>query len=362
MYKDRLINLRKFLREQNVESVLISKLANIRYFSGFSGDDARLFITMEREYLLTDARYLEQAGAETDFEIMEEPISSVDKILDLLEESRILSIGIEGNSLTFNDYSQILNGLKNCASVDEDITFQMHTLELDSLRIIKEPAEIQKIQVACDIADQAFEQLLDFIRPGRTEIQLAAQLEFLMRQLGSEGASFPTIVASGVRGALPHGVATTKVVERGELITFDFGAIYEGYHSDITRTIALGEIAPWQREIYDLTLQAQCTAVNADLYQMSGVEVNSMAWQIIQEAGYTSKHGLGHGVGLEIHELPRLSSKSSNILENNMVFTIEPGIYLDGRGGVRIEDSVEIVDGKVQILTHTPKELIQLWR
>ena len=240
---------------------------------------------------------------------------------------------------------------------------EFKSLELDTLRQVKDAAEIDCIRAACDIADKAFAKVLAVIKPEMREVEVAAELEYLMRRLGSEEAAFPTIVASGWRGALPHGIATDKKICAGELVTIDFGATVGGYRSDITRTICVGRASNEQRRIYNAVLSAQVYGLEAITAGRSGKDIDAAVRERLTAAGLGDKfvHGLGHGVGLEIHEEPRLSkhSKCEKLLPN-MIVTDEPGVYIAGFGGVRIEDTVLVTTGRAQPLTHSPKNLIEL--
>ena len=233
---------------------------------------------------------------------------------------------------------------------------------IEKIRLIKTPEEINIIKVACEIADQAFSHILNFIKPGITELEVSNELEFFMRKQGATASSFDTIVASGLRSALPHGVATNKEIENGDFVTLDFGAIYNGYVSDITRTIAVGKPSNQLIEMYETVLESQLLALQHVKPGMTGREADNIARDFLKSKGYGEAfgHSTGHGIGLEIHEGPTLSSRSDTVLEPNMVVTIEPGIYLPGIGGVRIEDDIVITETGNEKLTHSKKELIIL--
>jgi Xaa-Pro aminopeptidase len=233
---------------------------------------------------------------------------------------------------------------------------------IEELRRVKSEDEIALIAKAEAISDEAFSHVIKLIKPGMTELEIAMELEFQMRRAGASGVSFDTIVASGKRSSMPHGVATDKKVEIGDFITMDYGCIYQGYCSDITRTIALGQVDEKQETVYNLVRKAQEEALAAIKAGVTGKEVHMAAQNVFQDAGYGAffGHGLGHSVGLEIHEEPRFSPKAEDVMQENMVITVEPGLYLPNWGGVRIEDLVVIKkDGYIN-LTHSPKELIIL--
>jgi Xaa-Pro aminopeptidase len=233
---------------------------------------------------------------------------------------------------------------------------------IEKLRLIKTDAEIKILKVAADIADAAFKHILDFLRPGKTELEVSNELEFFMRRAGATSSSFDTIVASGYRSALPHGVASDKVIEAGDIVTMDYGCYYNGYVSDITRTVAVGEPDAKLKEIYDIVLEAQLLGMAGIKPGMTGREADAITRDYITEKGYGEYfgHSTGHGIGLEIHEGPGLSMKSDVILEPGMVVTCEPGIYIPGLGGVRIEDDTLITKDHNEALTHSTKELIIL--
>jgi len=233
---------------------------------------------------------------------------------------------------------------------------------VEELQMIKDQAEIEKIKKAVEIADQGFQFLIDFIKPGKSEKEVALELEFFMKRQGGEANAFDFIVASGKRGALPHGVASEKKIEIGDLVTIDFGTVYQGYHSDITRTLAVGEPSASLRDIYELVLTAQQKVIAEIKAGMDCFDADKIARDFIAEAGYKDNfgHGLGHGVGLEIHEAPRLSYTSKDVLKAGMVVTDEPGIYVSGLGGVRIEDDLLITESGCEVLNSATKELVIL--
>ena len=356
MYKDRLIGLREYLREQELDGVVVSKLENLHYFSGFTGDDSMLVIGMNTAQLVTDFRYVEQAAREApDVKVKKQEKGLLKRVAEVINEDGLSRVGFEGGSLCYDWHRKIAGQLH-----DVDFT---HSVSLDSLRQVKSQEELACIRRAMEIGDEAFEYILTYIRPGISELDVAAALENCMRQKGSQRPSFDTIVASGKRGSLPHGTATEKLINVGEFVTMDYGAVYKGYHSDMTRTVCMGRADEKQRHVYSTVLKAQELGVSLVQPGASGKEVDRLVRQQIAEAGdgrYFG-HGLGHSVGLEIHEEPRLSPSSTcEALAENMLVTVEPGIYIPDWGGVRIEDTVVVKEGGCEILTHSPKELIEL--
>ncbi len=334
MIQRRLSALRSLLSEHHLDAVVVTKEVNLHYFSGFRGDDTTLVITQDKAFIVTDSRYTEQAKQQApEFTLVEQKDGLLKKTAEVLAQEDAKAIGFEGNAMIFDTYAKLKELLKGR-------TFET-PLCLDTLRQIKDEGEIAMIRKACEIADAAFDDVIHYMKAGMTEIDVAAHMESFMRAHGSEGPSFTTIMASGVRGALPHGVATDKVIEEGEFVTMDYGAIYGGYHSDITRTVVIGKPSDRQRELYDAVLEAQKYALT------------------LIRPGFG--HGLGHCVGLEIHEEPRLSPKSTcESLQPGIVITDEPGVYIPGFGGLRIEDTVLVTPDGCETLTKADKNLVEI--
>lgn len=356
MIKDRINHLRDHLRENKIPAVLVSKDENVHYFSGFYGDSTVLLITEERAYLITDSRYIEQAQQQAPlYELIEQKEGLLKVSANLAKKIGVPSVSFEGSALTYNEYSKLAEELR---PVKPGIS-----VSLDQLRVVKEAEEIFCIEKACDIGDEAFQDIITYIKPGMTEIEVAARLENTMRCLGSEKVSFTTIVASGKRGSLPHGIATDKLIFDGEFVTMDYGAVYRGYHSDVTRTVCVGTADEKQREIYSAVLSAQELGVSLVKPGASGIEVDRQARQLLEKAELAKYfgHGLGHSVGLEIHEEPRLSPKSScESLEAGTTITVEPGVYIPDWGGVRIEDTVLVTETGSRRLTKSSKKLLEI--
>ncbi len=351
----RLIKLQEKISAEKVDALLITKVPNVTYFSGFRGDSSALFVGKNFFKLITDGRYTEQAAAEAkNFSVVEQKEGLRKKIVEEIKDSGCNKIGFEGLVMTVAEHSYFKKELRGV---------KFKSVELDTLRQVKDDSEIENIREACKIADVAFEKILEVIKPGVREIEVAAELEYFMRRLGSQRAAFTTIVASGWRGSLPHGTATDKKIFAGELVTMDFGATFNDYCSDITRTICVGRASDEQKKIYNLVLDAQLYGLEIIAAGKSGKEIDEAVRNRLTAAGYEKffVHGLGHGVGLEIHEEPRLSklSKCEKLLPN-MIVTDEPGLYIENFGGVRIEDTVLVTRGKAQPLTLSPKTLIEL--
>ena len=348
----RIGKLRNLLRESDLSGIFVKGLPSIRYFTGFSGDDSLLFVDEERVIIFTDSRYTLQAKNQAAECMITE---CHDGLWQEAAKLRFSSkrIGFDGDHFTYREFQCLISQLGEIES---------QSVDLVGLRSIKDSDELLLLRKAVAISDIAFEAVLPKLHAGMSEIEAAAMLEYEMRHHGSEKTAFPTIVASGKRSALPHGIATSKIIEQGDFVTFDFGAVYQGYHSDITRTIAMGKASAWQREIYDIVYEAQRLGVANAKAGISGVALDSIVREYIKSKGYGDYfgHGLGHGVGLEIHELPVASKRGIATLETNMVVTIEPGIYIPGKGGVRIEDTIVIASEGCDILTGVNKQLLEI--
>ncbi len=356
LFQKRIKKLRNELGLGTTGAVLITKSVNYMYISGFTGTSAVIYISENRTVLLTDFRYVEQAALQApDFEIIQYTGNADNVLNNLIESDGIQRLFFEDSHLTFYQYEEYAAKLKVKGLVP------LGKL-IEKLRRIKDESEIKIIKEAVDIADKAFLHILPFIKPGVAEIELAAEMEHHMRQLGASGSSFDTIIASGYRASMPHGVASDKKIEEGDVITMDFGALYKGYCSDITRTVFLGTPNNELERIYKIVLDANQKGLEAVRSGIGGRDVDAVARQYIADEGFGEYfgHGLGHGVGLEIHEEPSLSMREDLILEDGMVVTVEPGIYVPGLGGVRIEDMVVVNGVKADILTKASKELFVL--
>ncbi|MBQ7704251.1 MAG: aminopeptidase P family protein [Selenomonadaceae bacterium] len=351
----RLQNLYKKISAEEIDAVIIYKPANVFYFSNFRGDSTILLIGKNFCRLITDSRYTEQARLQTkNFEIVKQDEGLFKKLIEEIKSCGAKKFGFEGRVLTFDEYNNLRENLPGV---------ELKSIEIDSLRQIKDAAEISKIRRACEIGDKAFAEILNFIKPNVTEIEVAAELEYLMKKFGAEKNSFDTIVASGIRGSLPHGVASDKQILSGEFVTMDFGAIFSGYCSDMTRTIFVGRATDKQKKLYNAVLDAQLCGLKFIKKGVSGKVVDAAVRENLTRAGLEKyfNHGLGHGVGIEIHEEPRLSKLSKcGSLQPNMIVTDEPGVYIENVGGLRIEDTVLVTDGAPETLTKSPKNLIEL--
>ena len=351
----RLTQLRALLADQGIDAFLITNPTNRQYMTGFTGTAGAALITNDDALLITDFRYTDQAEKQTDhFQVIEHSGPIHKEAASQVESLGIRKLGFEKNNLTYGQYEAYEKELKTDFVPVGDF--------VEQLRVIKTDEELKIIQEAVDIVDAAFDHIQSYIRPGVREIDVSNELEFFMRKQGAVSSSFDIIVASGYRSALPHGVASEKVIEKGELVTLDFGAYYKGYCSDMTRTLAVGEVSDELKKMYHTVLEAQKLAVSEIKAGMTGVEADAAARDYIADKGFGQYfgHGTGHGMGMEVHEAPRLSKQSEVTLKPGMVVTVEPGIYIAGKGGTRIEDDIVITEKGNHVMTKSSKELIVL--
>ncbi len=342
--------VKALLEDKNLDALLIMSDYNRRYLTGFTGSSGAVIITKDEKYLISDFRYNAQGREQAkDFEFVLQDKGLLDFIMEFLESKAIESVGFEGEHVNFNTFDRL------------DSTFDLIPLtgEIEKIRMFKTPEEVDLVKRACSIADETYEYILKYIKPGMSELEVKNEIENYMRKLGAEGSSFDIIVASGWRGALPHGTASEKNIESGEMVTLDFGAYYKGYASDITRSFGVGSVSPEMERIHEIVLKSQLASLDAVKPGMTGREADKIARDIIAENGYGENfgHSLGHGLGLEVHEIPGLSKSSQIKLANDMIVTVEPGIYVDDVGGVRIEDDCLVTENGLEKLSHSSKEL-----
>ena len=357
MTASRLTRLRTAMSERKVDGLLICKPENRAYLSGFTGSAGWLVITQLDAYLITDFRYTEQAAAQAPAFTVVKPDKTVHPLVaELCAKLGVRLLGYEGDYLTVDEFAQYQSALPGVELLPVSGL-------VENIRMFKDAAEIEIMARAAAITDETWSRIQSQIKPGVAERDLAVEMEYIMKKLGAEGLAFEIICASGVRSSLPHGRASEKVIEQGDLVTFDFGAAYGGYCSDMTRTVMVGEPTAKQREIYEIVLEAQLRGVAACKPGITDRELDAVCRSYIMEKGYGENfgHGTGHGVGRFIHEGPRIGPLGKDdVLQPGMVVTVEPGIYLPGWGGVRIEDTVLITETGCRRLTQSPKELVIL--
>jgi Xaa-Pro aminopeptidase len=352
----RVERLAELLPDAGVDVLLVTDLVNVRYLTGYTGTNGLALIGPQTRTFITDFRYVEQAAEEVhpSFERRRAPRELIESIEDSLPDGGVLRLGFEDAHTSVRDHARLTELLSAHAEL-----VPVNGL-VERLRAVKEPEEIEYIRAATVLADTAFERLIHDGLVGRTEREVAIALEHDMRERGADHASFETIVAAGPHGALPHAQPREVEIKRGDMVVIDWGAELDGYCSDCTRTVAAGEPADGAREIYELVLEAQLAGVEAVKAGVEGRAVDRVAREVIEHAGHGDQfgHGLGHGVGLAVHEGPRLSQRSDDTLAAGNVVTVEPGIYVPGRFGVRIEDLVVATDDGCEVLTSVSKRLI----
>ncbi|QWF84324.1 M24 family metallopeptidase [Amycolatopsis sp. CA-230715] len=353
-------SLRALITDAELDALLVTDLLNIRYLTGFTGSNAALLVSASGEsgtVFCTDGRYTTQSATE---------VPDLERVLDRASAAALAKhgsasaeafrrTGFESQHVSVETH-EMLRGLA------EGIELRRAPGFVERLRLVKDEAEIEALRMACAAADRALADLVEHggLRPGRTEREVARELEGRMLDHGSSGPSFETIVAAGAHSAIPHHQPTESVLAAGDFVKLDFGATVDGYHSDMTRTLVLGRPADWQREVYELVFAAQAAGCEAVLPGIEVSQVDATARGVIERAGRGDEfsHGLGHGVGLEVHEAPSLAATGAGTLSAGMAVTVEPGVYLAGRGGVRIEDTLVVRDGAPELLTLSSKELV----
>ena len=365
--ENRLNAMRKRFRSLGVANFIVTnfesfKQTNIAYLCGYTGSNGVLLVTRQEAYLITDGRYITQASEQVKGArvfLYSGGNSAVDAFVREMKSNREIKfrgrIGIEAQNTT----PELVTAIKMAFPKSELIET---TGVVEQIAMVKDENEIKSIRSAVSITDKAFTDVLQCLKPGVSERELSAEITYSHMKYGAEKDSFESIVASGPRSAMPHGIASARKIQPGDFITFDIGCFYQGYASDMTRTVVLGKADKKQREIYETVLEAQQTAIDALKPGVRCAEIDKIAREIISDAGYGDKfiHGLGHGLGHLVHERPVLNSKSTDILKPGHVLTVEPGIYIEGFGGVRIEDDVVITENGHEVLNRSPKELLEL--
>ncbi|HEX2087124.1 MAG TPA: Xaa-Pro peptidase family protein [Solirubrobacteraceae bacterium] len=346
------VRVEEALAERELDALLVADLANVRWLTGFTGSNAMALVGPGLRRFLTDFRYLTQAAEEVPDEWGQAEIAT--DLLERAADGLPARVGFEDDHLSVKQHAQLAE------RVGDGVELVAAGGIVEELRLAKDPHEIERVRAAARVADEAFREVVrEGGIVGRTEREVALDLEFAMRRRGAEAASFPPIVAAGAHGALPHAQPRDVPIPADTLVVIDFGAQKDGYASDCTRTVATGEVDPRDREVYDLVLRAQLEALAAVRPGPEGREVDAVARAIIDDAGHAEHfgHGLGHGVGLAVHEGPRLSKLGETRLAAGHIVTVEPGVYVPGQVGVRIEDLVAITEEGHEVLSSLPKEL-----
>jgi len=351
----RISRLRAGLKALALDAIIVTHLPHIRYLCGFSGSSGVLLVTSKKAFFFTDFRYQEQ--------IAEELARDVKGIITRAPYAEMYSQGMiaPGMAVGYQQEYVTVAAYDGMKKVLKKVKMEKTGSLVRDLVMVKTPEEIANIKKAADIAAKVYREILKMVRPGMRENEVATEISYLGRKFGSEGDAFDIIVASGPRGAMPHGRASTRKIRKGELVTLDFGCIHNGFNSDMTRTFAVGNPSDEARKIYDIVLRSEQMGVRAARAGMSAKQLDDVCRDEIAAAGYGEEfgHSTGHGLGIEVHEMPSVSARGADqILKPGMVVTIEPGIYLPGRCGVRIEDDVAITGTGCTVLTSSPRELI----
>ena len=342
---------------ENDQAVIITSDANRFYLSGFKSSDGILFITNQKAYFLIDFRYFEKAkNTVTGYETVMSGYS-VDEISELCKKNSIKTLFVETAQMSVAKYKKYKNAL-DVNVVSDDVADK----KLAEMRSIKTSEELELIKKAQKLTDETFSFILDKIVPGKTEKEIALEMEYHIRKASSEGVAFDFIVVSGKNSSLPHGIPTDKKIEKGDFVTMDFGAVVGGFRSDMTRTVAIGNVSDEQRTVYNTVLKAQSQALEHIKAGVVCKDVDKIARDIIYNAGYKDcfGHGLGHSVGIEIHEMPSFNTRCETVLKSGTVITVEPGIYIENKFGVRIEDMVFVTENGCVDITESKKDLIVL--
>ncbi len=345
----RIENLIKVLKEKEVDGIIITSYPNIFYFSNFTSEDCLLYVEKNKAYLITDSRYTLQAKKEAkEYQIIIRKSSYIKELKNLVKGNKILF----EDSISYSMYNEL----------KKELDIELETINIDYLRNVKDSSEIKSITRACNIASECYYHILGYIKPGMKEFTIANEIVRFMKEKGASGESFATIVASGSRGALPHGVASNKEINEGDFVTLDYGCVYKGYCSDITRSFMISKGNDKLINIYNIVKEAQRRAIKGVKEGIKVSEIDKIARDYITSKGYGKyfTHSTGHGLGIVVHDPISVSKLSDLVLEENMVITIEPGIYIRGLGGIRIEDDVLVTKDGCKVLTKATKKLISI--
>ena len=355
-YNKRILLVKEQLNANQLNGIYINNLTNVRYLTGFTGSAGSVLILEESQYFFSDTRYDEQSKEQIkncQVHMIKAGYEQTIKDLNILKNG--MKIGFESEHTSFDSYNKLKNIISN---VDWQPTKQI----VEHIAAVKDEMEIASLQSAIDVTDEVFKQIIPELKIGAIEKEIAAKISYLFKMNGAEGDSYEPIIASGFLGALPHARPSNKSFENGDFVVMDFGALYEGYHADMTRTVVIGEATDRHKEIYNIVLESQLAGIKSAKAGISGREVDKACRDIINNAGYGKEfcHSTGHGIGLEVHTYPRLSALNTKPLLENYVVTIEPGIYIPGWGGVRIEDDCLIQKDACLPLNHSTKEMLVL--
>ena len=337
----------------DVDALLITFLPNVRYLTGYTGSNGQVLVSADGARFFTDGRYIEQSRQEVpDLDRVIVKTAFAKELAKAAADLGVSRIGFESDHVTYKTFEQL----------SEEVTVAPLADEVGRLRWIKDAEELELIERAQQVTDEAFEAVTPKLGIGISEREVALLLEHTMREAGADGLAFESIAAFGENAAEPHHSPTSRVLAEGDIIKLDFGALYEGYHSDMTRTVAFGDLSPRMREVYDVVKASQQAGLDAVEAGITGGAADAASREVIAEAGFGDSftHSLGHGVGLEIHEGPTLRDKGDDVLPVGAVVTVEPGIYLPGTGGVRIEDMVEVTEDGCRVIPSATKELVIL--
>lgn len=347
------------LLPEGIDAAIITSDENRRYFTDMKSSAGTLIFTRKNAYFVIDFRYIDKARTViTDFEVLLHQDNYYKQLDGILKKEGVSTVAMEAHSVTLSQFSRYREKLPNYTFVNDNRLSE----SIEKQRSIKSSDEVSYIKQAQDVTDRTFSHMLDYIKVGMTELEVALELEYTLKKFGGDGIAFDSIVVSGVNSSLPHGVPASKLIENGDFLTMDFGAKYNGYCSDMTRTIALGGVSDEQRHVYDTVLKSQLMAIEAIKVGKKYSDIDKVARDYIYGQGYEGcfGHGLGHSLGLNIHEEPRFSTLCDTIMEPGVIETVEPGVYLSGKFGVRIEDMVLITADGCDILTKSEKQLIIL--
>ena len=355
-YKHRINKVKNILSKNKLEGLYITNITNVRYLTGFTGSAGSVLIINNEQHFFTDGRYIEQSKSQVKDCIIHIVGSAHYKEIEkrnLIKDN--LRVGFESDYVSVNLFSALSQSMPN-------VNWEKTSGIIEKIAAVKDLTEIESLKTAIEITDVVFDKIIPELKAGAKEKDIAAKISYLFKINGAEGDSYEPIIASGHLGALPHARPSEKEFEKGDFVVMDFGALYNGYHADMTRTIVIGEATEKHNEIYNIVLESQLAGINAAQAGITGEELDSVCRKVIQNAGYGDKfiHSTGHGIGLEVHTHPRISSFNKKPLLENYVVTIEPGIYLAGWGGVRIEDDCWIKKDHCTPLNRSTKELLVL--